>query len=323
MAENKIIKTLIHKFLKNSVPEETQTEFQTWILKTEEWDEKENVLMEYVESLHPEFDYNLYKNKLKKLHFEIGDINKNNTKSRMLRFGIIAAAASILLAAVTFLVSVKVWSPNETLVYVTSEANKGKFTLPDGSTVYLNASSRLEVPSTFTDKTRNVKLDGEAFFDIVKDSLHPFQVNSHMATVRVLGTAFDMKAYSNDDFTEVVLVRGSVEVTGSKLTKPVVMKPNEKLTLAKDTQLAKIAVGNYISWTGYPLVFENTELTDILTSIGRWYNVEFTPLGNTDHKPHLTFVIKDESMESILKQISLITSFNYTIKEDKVFYTTE
>jgi len=281
-------------------------------------------LREYAESLNPELDFEHYKNKLNKLHSEIDSEKKSRNKGRLVNFGYYVAAAVILVAVMTIaFVFVKrtILSP-ETTVYVTSKANKGQFTLPDGSSVFLNSSSRLEVSSTFNGKKRSVKLDGEAYFDVANDASHPFEVISDLATIHVLGTAFNIKAYSADDFAEVVLVRGSLEVSGGNLPEPVVMKPNDMITITGTTNLVRVDVENYISWTGHPLNIDNKSLGDILTTIAHWYNVEFIANGEVNLSSHLTFVVRDESLESILNQISLVTPFKYNVRGNKVYYST-
>ena len=310
--KNKIIETLVNKYLDNDLPEEVQIKFQAWMLNSRNMEEKDNALMNYANSLNPEFDYKHYKGNFEKLEAEIDTRNKSKIKERFARFGYAIAGISLLVAilSVTFVfVRKSLFSP-ETMVYVTSQANKGKFNLPDGSTVFLNCSSRLEVPSNFNRKTRSVKLDGEAYFDVAKDSLHPFRVLSHHFTVQVLGTTFNIKAYSGEEFAEVVLVKGSIEVSGSSLPEPILMSPDEKLTIEKNAMLEKVDVRNYISWTGHPLNIDNMPLGEIITNIEHWYNVELVPAGEVDLSARLTFVVRDESVRAYLSKFRLLQLFS-------------
>jgi transmembrane sensor len=324
MTDKNIIEPIIEKYLNNDLPDEVQAEFQAWMLSAQDWEEKENILEECFESLDPEFDYKHYKNKLLKLHDKIDLQKKVRSKEKWMKFVFLTSAASVLFAVMIggFVLVKNSWFSAPTTVYVTSKENKGEFTLPDGSKVFLNSATRLEVPGNFNGKTRKVKLDGEAYFDVVKDSLRPFRVTTHLASIRVLGTAFDMKAYSDRDYAEVVLVRGSVEVSGGNLVEPIVMTPNQKVTIHKTALVEQVNSGNYISWTGRPLVIDNLALGDVLTNIEHWYNVQLIPVGPVDLNPHLTFNVTDESLESILRQISLVTRFHYKIKNDKLYYST-
>jgi transmembrane sensor len=119
------------------------------------------------------------------------------------------------------------------------EAHRGTRTssiLPDGSTVWLNAGSKLYYENDFTGATREVRLEGEAFFDVVKQPDHPFIVHTSGIDIKVLGTAFNVKSYPEDKTVETTLYRGSVKVfrhEGSEKT-AIHLKPNEKLTLLKE-----------------------------------------------------------------------------------------
>jgi len=322
MKHNNSIETIINEYLNNDFPEEIQSDFQEWIMDTKNQKEKDEILFKHAFSNNKDFNYKQYQEKLKKLNNEIDNQKIRNIKAKFSKYSLITVAASLLVVVLTFAL-VKSWSQKETIVYVTSEHGKGDFMLPDGSSVILNASSKLKIPSNFSKNNRNVTLDGEGYFSIVKDSLNEFRVYSNLATIKVLGTEFNMKAYSDKDYAEVVLVKGSVEVSGSSLSKPIIMKPNERITLNKTAKIGDVQVGNYTSWTGKKLKIENKELKDILTNIEHWYNVDFIPNGNVDLSPRLTFVINDENLESVLYQISLVTSFQYKIKDDKIIYSTE
>ena len=322
MAQDKIIETIIKEFMENDFPEEVQIEFQEWMMNSENRKEKDEALIKIASSLNPEFDHKEYSNKLNKLNDQIDSNNKKGIRKVLVRYSYIAAAC-LLIAMMTITVT-NYWNTKATKVFVTSQTNKGEFTLPDGSTVVLNSSSKLEVPSNFSSKRRNVKLNGEAYFDIVKDPSHPFHVYSKIATIKVFGTAFNLKAYSTENYAEVVLVRGSVEASGGSLLEPVMMHPGEKLTISKSAHLEKVRTNNYTSWTGKQLVIDNLPLKDVLINLEHWYNVEFIPSpGKVDLSAHLSFVVRDEDIESILKQISLLTSFNFKIADDKVYYNTD
>jgi len=96
---------------------------------------------------------------------------------------------------------------------ITKPAQKAQLQLPDGSVVWLNASSNLTYDKDFGKDLREVNLTGEAFFDVAKDATHPFIIHTKVVDIKVLGTQFNVKAYPNDAYTETSLIRGSVEVT--------------------------------------------------------------------------------------------------------------
>jgi ferric-dicitrate binding protein FerR (iron transport regulator) len=118
------------------------------------------------------------------------------------------------------------------------EARKGsrsRSLLPDGTTVWLNAGSKLYYENDFTGTTREVRLEGEAFFDVVKQPDRPFIVHTSGIDIKVLGTAFNVKSYPEDKTVETTLYRGSVRVFRHEDSekKAIQLKPNEKLILAK------------------------------------------------------------------------------------------
>lgn len=151
-----------------------------------------------------------------------------------------------------------------------------QLTLADGTQVWLNAESSLEYPETFADREqRVVHLKGEAYFEVSKDSLHPFLVKTDALETRVLGTAFNVRAYSLDD-TQVTLVEGSVKVS-DKHQNELQLKPGEHATLRKGSALKSAQVEEasaYRSWADGQFYFDDTELVEIMRELGRWYNVD-------------------------------------------------
>ena len=114
--------------------------------------------------------------------------------------------------------------------------SRSRSVLPDGSTVWLNAGSKLYYENDFTGATREVRLEGEAFFDVVKKTDRPFIVHTSGIDIKVLGTAFNVKSYPEDKTVETTLYRGSVKVFRHEEseTGAIHLKPNEKLILSKE-----------------------------------------------------------------------------------------
>ena len=207
------------------------------------------------------------------------------------------------------------------LIYITAEQSKGKFTLPDGSKVFLNSSSQLECPETFDAKERKVKLEGEAYFD-VKHGEEPFIVDTRNISVKVLGTAFDVKCYKDRDISQVVLHRGSVMLqTKEEIPQRVKLNVNQKAEFRENS--SQITVNDvlseyYISWTKNKLVFENESLANILVSLQRWYNMDFIIPNDIDLDYRLSFVVRNESVEEVLRNISKVTPLKIA-KEKGIF----
>src|SRR6266496_5088926 len=179
---------------------------------------------------------------------------------------------------------------------ITESGSRTHLQLPDGSSVWLNASSDLTYDKNFGKNLREVNLTGEAFFDVVKDAAHPFIIHTKVIDVKVLGTQFDVKAYPNDAYTEASLIRGSVEVTvKSRPNEKHYLKPNEKISVANNIT-NEVAQGTtkskpYLltepltyyhvdstvietSWVENKLIFqENETFREVALKMERWYGV--------------------------------------------------
>jgi transmembrane sensor len=151
---------------------------------------------------------------------------------------------------------------------ITESGSRTHIQLPDGSSVWLNASSDLTYNKNFGKSFREVNLTGEAFFDVVKDAAHPFIIHTKVIDVKVLGTQFNVKAYPSDAYTETSLIRGSVEVTvKNRPNEKHYLKPNEKMSVANNTDegLKKITKAKPLLLTE-PLTYYHTDSTIIETS---------------------------------------------------------
>ena len=152
--------------------------------------------------------------------------------------------------------------------------------LSDGTQVWINSGSRLVYAPQFTGDTREVFLEGEAYFEVAKDASKPFYVRTDAFTINVLGTKFNVKAYKDDMEYTTVLVEGkvSMRVQDQFFSKDVILAPNQKLTLMKgqsDFQRSNVdETGLYTNWIYGYLEFKNANLSDVLKSIQRYYNID-------------------------------------------------
>ncbi len=154
-------------------------------------------------------------------------------------------------------------------------------TLSDGTNVFLNAGSRLIYPESFSGKTREVFLEGEAFFDVKHDQNHPFIVQLSDLRVKVLGTRFNISAYASDKVIETVLAEGKVNIEKNNaglFDKAIEMVPNQLASFdrtSKETNLTRVNSENYTLWTAGILKFESTDLNRITKRLERFYNIRF------------------------------------------------
>lgn len=176
---------------------------------------------------------------------------------------------------------------------------KTQFSMPDGSMVWLNSGSTLTFSGDFSQK-REVYLKGEAFFDVQKKKV-PFVVNTDYGQVNVLGTAFNVQAYSKNDFA-ITLVRGLVQITRNRQQETLI--PGEQARL-ENNLLVKSEVGTelYTSWKDGKLIFKREPFPSLMTRLERWFNVkiEYTPSDFNDL--WYSGTIENETITEVMEMI--------------------
>jgi transmembrane sensor len=221
---------------------------------------------------------------------------------------------------------------------ITRKGNKTKVKLTDGTQVWLNADSKLICAEDFSGPLREVWLTGEAYFDVVKDSLHPFIIHAEKINIRVLGTAFNVKNYPQDKTIETALIRGRIEVTFvDRPMEMVILNPNEKLLVWKNQLPQKKQIGNEQSisvpkvqinnmdeqpdsliaetaWMQNKLSFVNEGLETISQTLGRRFDVNFEFVDQEVKTYTYTGSFEDMSLDKILMSISLSKHFSYKVK---------
>ena len=184
--------------------------------------------------------------------------------------------------------------------------------LADGTTVHLNAGSKLTYPVRFAGKRRVVALEGEAYFKVTKDPKRPFIVKTKTVQTRVLGTEFNIRSYTPED-THVVLINGKVEVSNTKGGSYTRLYPGEDAHLQSDGNfiLAEVDLDSYVYWKDGYFYFDNVTLKDIMQNLGRWYNVniEFRNKEAMEYKMHfISDRTKDlEHTISLLNRMKKVT----------------
>lgn len=193
----------------------------------------------------------------------------------------------------------------------TKNAQRASLTLADGSTIVLAPASRLRYASDFGTNTRDVYLDGEAYFDVVHDGDHAFAVHTATAITKDLGTAFSVHAYASDTTVRVVVAEGSVELRAKHLPsgrRGAVLTAGQVGRLARDgTALVQPSadVSRYLAWTKGRLVFDDTPLGDAVLQLERWYDVELRLADPSLARLSLTGSYKDEPLAEVIQNIAL------------------
>ncbi|MEO5599602.1 MAG: FecR family protein [Cyclobacteriaceae bacterium] len=210
---------------------------------------------------------------------------------------------------------------------VNAKGQKSILFLSDGTKVWLNAASKISYFKDFGNQdTRDVYLEGEAFFDVAHNEKKPFIVHTSSIKIKVLGTSFNVKSYFDEKTIETTLVHGKVrieqsDVKGNRIG-DVELKPNQRAVFNKESKIINIKVvvaDNSLSWKRERLVFDEESIDNVVLQMERWYNVKIhvKNKGNLDCK--LTASIENESLEEVLNLISLAHNIQFSISGSEVF----
>lgn len=207
----------------------------------------------------------------------------------------------------------------------TPKGGKFKVTLPDGSKVWLNSASTLSYPTAFSGTQREVKLKGEAYFEIAHNKHVPFRVESNSQIVEVLGTHFNINSYDDEEYTKTTLLEGSVRVILNSSKKDIantkLLKPGEQ-SQTNSTQSA-IRIENTdtekaIAWKNGYFKFKNTPIREIMREIERWYDVELVYEGKIPTDEFTGFISNDVKLSGVLKILEQSGGVKFTVKGKKI-----
>jgi transmembrane sensor len=197
---------------------------------------------------------------------------------------------------------------------------RSQIQLPDGSVVFLNASSKLVYADNFGKSNRDLDLVGEAFFEVRKNSQLPFLVNTGNIYTKALGTSFNIKAVSPYDEVAVTLVTGKVEIghLTSTLLSKAVLEPGEKL-IARADEIRKTNLSdNDIAWKDGVIIFEKASLEHVVQTLQQWYGVNIKVENAPESKWRYSGKFKNNSLEIVLERMSYTEHFKYEIMNDFV-----
>lgn len=195
---------------------------------------------------------------------------------------------------------------------------RAELTLTDGTKVWLNAKTTFTFPNHFTDKNRQVVLDGEGYFHVAKNTKKPFTVKTQNYNITVLGTEFNVMAYSGSPLFETALIKGSVEVSSPANNRKIALKPNTR-TYQENGILKKGAIENtgHFLWREGIISFDNEPVEKIIEQLQLYYDVTIQ-VGNKElfkNSYSGKFRIKD-GVEHVLKVLQLNNKFIYQKNDD-------
>jgi ferric-dicitrate binding protein FerR (iron transport regulator) len=215
---------------------------------------------------------------------------------------------------------------DDTLAYntvTTAPGDQQHVTLPDGSEVWLNTASSIRYPRSFAGNTREVTIDGEAFFNVAKDKTKPFLVTAGAMKIEVMGTEFDVMAYQDENAIRTTLLEGQVKVsaTGSGPRTPDsrLLTPGEQAVLLRNDGTLKIEKPNLDEITGWrngQFSFHETDMEAILRQVARWYNVKLTYRGSVANIGFTGTIMRKQKLKELLAILSDTRKVHFEMKDD-------
>ena len=273
---------------------------------------------------------------------------RNRIKAYIVVTAIVGIITSILLINNYGDKSPSVEQPKQEVI-ATPKGSRSRTLLADGTTVWLNADSKLHCENDFTGATREVTLEGEAFFDVVKQTNRPFIVHTSGIDIKVLGTAFNVKSYPEDKNVETTLYRGSVEVFRQEDSSKngIRLVPNQKLALPKQAAneapklseekrpVAKeIPVEHIITpidstkkeserietaWVYSRLEFRVVRFEEVAKKLERWYNIAIIFKDEKVKNLNVYATFKNETVEEAFAALKVGFRINYKINNHEVY----
>jgi len=266
---------------------------------------------------------------LHKIHFDIRLEEFRKSKERRWRKKTKSALLGISAAVLIPLLLLNIWqwqnrASESQSVFTEINAPNGsrvQFNLPDGSSGWLNSGSSLKFPTKFTEKDRIVVLNGEAYFNVIKDLKHNFVVRTKYSQVRALGTSFNVLSYSDiDAIEEVTLESGIVhiekEMKDGSISKVMSLKPGQHVQmnhLLNSFNSTQNETTKYTAWKDGRLIFRNDPLERVIMNLKRYYNVEIEVEDEELIKFHFHATFEDETLFETLRLIKLSSPIDYRI----------
>jgi ferric-dicitrate binding protein FerR (iron transport regulator) len=250
------------------------------------------------------------------------EIPYSNSKVKHLFVTLLRASAILLipLFSAAFYFYLNQHSYSGLLTLSTQKGEQTSVILPDGSRVWLNVDTKLYYPVDFGVKSRNIELEGEAYFEVEKDEKLPFKVTSGNVITKAIGTKFIISAYPEQSHIKSSLVDGAVEVEYNQ--KRTILKMGQQLVYYKDKSCISILSFEKkyeLAWKNSQLTFWITPFSEVIGELEKWYNV------NIEYNPELfefeTLTVRFghyETLENVLQVMAKVHDFKYSIKDKHI-----
>ena len=323
-------KKRMEKYVSGDADEKESLDVYSMFAKNEANEEFKNHISlnwnEYLEqNKHRNFELSFL---LDRIHHKINirELNKNKVLIRKVYRWYSLAAAVIL---IPLLIVSGIWFINNnqqpeqnklasekvTSTLYAPLGSRISFSLPDGTTGWLNSGSSLEYSIPFINN-RKISVHGEAWLEVAHNEEHPFEVEANNSVVKVLGTKFNVSAYPEENYIEVVLAEGKVEFSQSGLTSPIIMDINDRLFSSEGkVQLEKTDAEKYMAWVDGKLVFKSDSMAEVARRIERWYNVDVELKDRELEDYVIRGTFQDDSLEEVFKFLSMTSPIRYEISD--------
>jgi ferric-dicitrate binding protein FerR (iron transport regulator) len=190
-------------------------------------------------------------------------------------------------------------------------------TLSDGTKVWLNAKSSLKYPTDFIGDERIVELDGEGYFEVAHNQSKPFKVITAKQTVEVLGTHFNINAYTDEAFTTTTLLEGRVKVLAAGQQK--LLAPNQQTKLKDNSiNIANCNAENAVDWVNNDFIFDSEPLETIMRKLSRWYNVEVSYPPTLAKLEFTGSISRSKNITQVLKIMELTGVVNFKVEGRRI-----
>lgn len=349
MAKKIIPWKLVISGLKNDIHPDDKALLEQWLASPDNrklYEEFENLwetIKQETSEYHPDVD--LYWKKLQ------SHINKDK-RFRKFHIGVktiasVAAAIVLVVISASYLIVSSYTKEHSNMQTYTSFNGKSKVILPDESVVWLNTGSTIRYSSLFA-RNRNLELDGEALFDVTKDTKSPFIVHTSGIQIKVYGTRFNVNSYPKDDDVKVTLLEGSVSIIADE--KETHMKPGEiasfnksahTFAMLQSSQEENLLANDRLKssdvsgispemdnlkfesfWANEMISFEHKDLGYICKYLEKWYKVEIILDPALSDSQYYTFTLRDEPLELILRIMNKINPMEYSFTNENIVYIT-
>lgn len=201
---------------------------------------------------------------------------------------------------------------------VVPRGRRSSLILADGSKIWVNAGSVLHFPTAFDSQKRTIQVKGEIYIEVAKDPSRPFYVETKDFIVNVLGTKFNISAYTDDLSQSVVLVEGSVKVN-ARNKEEICLTPSQKLTLAQEgTHIERVDVYDYISWKDGLLQFKDVSMEEILQRLSRYYNVSIKSAPGIAKRRCSGKLVLFDDVKQVLDTFSMLYNVTCRFESDTI-----